>query len=251
MDPENASSRNQRAKRLEELSAACVAKLRSEIQPALQHAATVVFGPQGWTVEFDDAESQTLLFHYPSALGDAPSDAYIRRVVKIEGGARSDRWPVESGTVTPYVAEAFPTEVPSAATTIPVLSIERTFWEKATILHAEAHRPTDKETPLRLSRHYADVAVLAKHEAGIRALERDDLRARVVAHKQVFFATAWAHYETAVPGSFRFTPPKHQLDFLQRDYQAMREMFFHDPPSWSNIIGTLTQLEQRINVKQA
>lgn len=32
------------------------------------------------------------------------------------------------------------------------LGIDRTFWEKATILHAEHHRPAGKATPDRLSR---------------------------------------------------------------------------------------------------
>jgi hypothetical protein len=33
--------------------------------------------------------------------------------------------------------------------------VRRTFWEKATILHSEHHRPIDKPTPDRFSRHYA------------------------------------------------------------------------------------------------
>ena len=34
---------------------------------------------------------------------------------------------------------------------------ERTFWEKATILHQEAHRPKEKIQPPRYSRHYYEV----------------------------------------------------------------------------------------------
>lgn len=37
-----------------------------------------------------------------------------------------------------------------------VLNAERTFWEKATILHQYAHLPETKEIKSRHSRHYYD-----------------------------------------------------------------------------------------------
>ena len=85
-----------------------------------------------------------------------------------------------------YVAGAFPEAFPDATFTVPVLDIERTYWEKATILHAEAHRLADKAIPERFSRHYADLAALLQHASGPAALACDDLRARVVEHKQFF-----------------------------------------------------------------
>jgi hypothetical protein len=128
-----------------------------------------------------------------------------------------------------------------------VLSIERTFWEKASILHAEAHRPLEKMIPDRYSRHYADVAALAQTESANSALHRDDLRARVIAHKQVFFPAVWAHTETAVPGTFRLMPQKERSEILARDYAQMRDMFFCEPPPWNEILDGLKVLEMRIN----
>src|ERR1019366_9129792 len=58
----------------------------------------------------------------------------IRRMVKIEMGARADHWPCETKPVTPYVAEQFPQEFREPDCAVKVLSAERTFWEKATIL---------------------------------------------------------------------------------------------------------------------
>lgn len=130
---------------------------------------------------------------------------------------------------------------------IPVLSIERTFWEKASILHAEAHRPLEKMIPDRYSRHYADLAALAQTEIGKNALQRDDLRARVVAHKQVFFPAIWARTDTAVPGTFRLMPQKERSEILARDYAEMRDMFFGESPTWNDILDVLKNLEARIN----
>jgi hypothetical protein len=122
--------------------------------------------------------------------------------VKIECGARSDRWPADDRTILPYVAEAYPDAIRDAVVPVRVLSIERTFWEKATILHAEANRPADKATPGSSRGTMRTLRALADHPEAAGALARDDLRARVVEHKQVFFAAAWAKYETAGAGTF-------------------------------------------------
>ena len=55
---------------------------------------------------------------YPSVFGDAAGN-YVRPVVRIEGGARSDRWPVAEQALLPYFAEAFPEAFPHAAFTVP------------------------------------------------------------------------------------------------------------------------------------
>ena len=246
-DPEAAESRKQRAKLLDELAAACVTKLREEVAPALRASFTAALGTSGWSLTISDEDPQTLLFAYPSSFAQQAGAAYVRPVVKIECGARSDRWPMAEQNITPYIAEAFPQAVPDAAFSVPVLDIERTFWEKATILHAETNRPAEKAAPDRFSRHYADLAALIQHPSGEAAVGRDDLRARVVAHKQVFFAAAWASYETAVPGSFRLIPPAARLDSLESDYRAMQDMFFRPPQSWAEIVASLQKLEARIN----
>lgn len=249
-DPEAATSRKQREKLLLELSSACATKLRDEVLPALRKSFTAALGTAGWSLDIASDDNQALQFSYPSAFTDAPGLSYVRPVVKLECGARSDRWPVAEQSLVPYVAEALPGLFGDAAFHVPVLDIERTFWEKATILHAEAHRPNDKATPDRFSRHYADLAALAQAPTGAAALTRDDLRSRVVAHKQVFFASAWASYPTAVPGTFRIIPSADRLTVLAADYRAMRDMFFRPPPAWTEVVETLTQLERRINASE-
>lgn len=246
-DPEEAVSRKQRTKLLDELSAACAAKLHGEVAPALRKQITTDFGSEGWALEISADDPQTLLLRYPSVFTESTGGGYVRPVVRIECGARSDRWPVAEQSMADYVAEAFPEAFPDATFTVPVLDIERTFWEKATILHAEAHRPADKAIPERFSRHYADLAALSQHSSGPVALARDDLRARVVEHKQVFFPAAWASYETAVPGTLKLVPSAARQAALERDYDAMQEMFFRAAPSWPEIVSVLAALETRIN----
>ncbi|MCB9913192.1 MAG: nucleotidyl transferase AbiEii/AbiGii toxin family protein [Planctomycetes bacterium] len=245
--PWQALSTSQRKKRMAALVAACGEKVRDELCPTLALRLTEELGEKGWELKSDPDDAQSLLFRYPSAFAEPREPAYIQRHVKIEGGARADPWPTEDQELQPYVAEAFPAGITDARVSVRALSIERTFWEKATILHAEAHRRKGKPAPERGSRHYADLAGLADHEACRHALERHDLRERVVAHKQIFFADKHAHYETAVPGTFRLLPDAYRMPDLERDYRDMREMFFEEPPPWAAVLARLGQLEDDIN----
>ena len=55
---------------------------------------------------------------------------------------------------------------------------ERTFWEKATILHHEAHRPENSVMPSRYSRHYYDLYRLAHSDVKVHYLQ--DIAARKI-----------------------------------------------------------------------
>jgi hypothetical protein len=68
--------------------------------------------------------------------------AYLRQVVKIELGARSDTEPTEKINIHPYLKEAFPDLFPQAHFSVRAVSRERTFWEKAMLLHEETFRAT-------------------------------------------------------------------------------------------------------------
>jgi len=246
-DPEKAPSKGKRKDRIKELADACAEKIKSEILPALRRHATEALGEEDWNIEIDDEEPQTLRFRYPSAVKRRETEGYIRREVKIEFGARSDAWPAEEKAIVPYVAEAFPETITDTGVAVHVLSIQRTFWEKATILHAEFHRKEGEQAPGRFSRHYTDLAALADHSTAEEALKDAALRERVVEHKTIFFASGWANYDTAKPGTFRLVPPENRLAALEADYLAMSEMFFKTPRPWAEIIERLRVLENSIN----
>ncbi|MBI3884373.1 MAG: nucleotidyl transferase AbiEii/AbiGii toxin family protein [Opitutae bacterium] len=246
-DPEQQSSRKKQERKIEELAAACAAKVQGNLLPELRSRARAALGEHGWSMVVAADDPQELHFRYPTSLPAMAGTDYIAREVKIECGARSDPWPAENRTMQPYVAEAYPDEIRDATFTVRALAIERTFWEKATILHAEVHRPAEKAMPGKYSRHYADLAALADHPAAAHAITRDDLRARVVEHKQVFFASAWARFETAVPGTFRLIPSAERLAQMAADYQEMQIMYFGEPVPWPEIVARLKTLESALN----
>jgi len=98
-----------------------------------------------------------------------------------------------------------------------------------------------------MSRHYYELYQLAGQEIGRQALKCGDLLTRVVAHKRLFFASAWANYETAVPGSLHLVPTEDQAVLLRTDYARMREMIFGEVPAWEQIVHGLRVLEGQVN----
>jgi hypothetical protein len=127
------------------------------------------------------------------------------------------------------------------------LLAKRTFWEKATILHAEYHRPAEKALPDRYSRHYYDLAMLAQSPVRGEALADLALLDQVVRHKETFYPSGWARYDLARVGSLRLVPPDERRAALERDYRSMRVMIFGEPPTFDSIIETLAALEKQIN----
>jgi hypothetical protein len=250
-EPEAGSSNKEKQRRIEALKTACQQKITSVLQPALENAIrSRVRAGETWSLRADDEDpdQQTLLFEYPSSFTPSAT-GYIRRVVKIEMGARADHWPSETRTITPYVAEQFPQGFREPSCEVKVLSAERTFWEKATILHAEFHRPSEKPMPDRFSRHYCDFYELIRKGVGTSAIAQPELLARVAQHKSLFFRTSWARYDEAVKGTLRVAPSEHRVKALRNDYSRMQQMFFGEPPKFDEIISLLTRWELDFNRK--
>lgn len=251
-DPEQAGlSNTQREKHVEALRQSCRVAVREQMLPALlasfeSHLGAAT-GDAAWRLEIDPDELGTLLFTYPSVQTLTAVPAYIRPQVKLEMGAGSDPYPVGRHPVRAYAAETFPSVFVEPEVTVTALEAERTFWEKATLLHAECHRPVDRDAPPRLSRHYYDLMRLAQQPVGERALTDPALRERVVRHKKAYFASGWAHYDTAQPGTFRLVPGAQRVSALRLDYGQMRDMIFAHPPTFEEILGVIARLEKRIN----
>ncbi len=253
-DPEKAASGKKQKQLLDRLRMECEMVIRERLVPAMRTDFASVLGASKdglahWDIQIDPDDQQTVSFLYPPALASqgVAVPAYIRPAVRLEMGARSDSWPANKHRITPYSAQLFPGMFTVSSCEVNTLEAVRTFWEKATILHAEAHRAGPTARNERMSRHYYDLYRLCGTAIGDQALKRLDLLERVVAHKTVFFRSAWAHYETAVPGTFRLLPPASRMPLLQRDYGEMRAMIFGEFPQWDEIVRGLQALENRIN----
>ena len=249
--PEAARSRSQFGKRWKKLNDACAAAVEQKVRPTLEQAIQDALGRtrNGTTYLAFKLDEQThspvLTFRYPTTEPDRPG--YVHPQVKLELGSLTDQRPIGDHIVTPWVAEEFPDLFATPSCRVVALEIERTFWEKATILHTEYHRPADKPMRSRLSRDCYDVCCMAAHPAGRRAMQDLDLLARVVRHKRTYFQSAWANYDTAKPGTLRLVPADSRLADLKADYQKMQEMFTEPPPPFNEILRQLRNIEDILN----
>jgi hypothetical protein len=248
---EGLASRTQRDVAMAEMQRLCSVKTQGTIAPLLEAAIRDALGPSasgGDWVSFElDAQAQSpiLLFNYP--VTQTTGLSYVRRTVKLELGSLTDQQPVGRHAVRPWVAEEFPKAFEDWQCDVTALELSRTFWEKATILHAEYHRPEGQPMPDRYARHYADLARLLEHPTALAIMTDKALCARVADWKSRVFARGWARYELAQHGSFRLVPPAHRQPALAQDYAVMRPMFLREPPSFANLMQQLTAAEQTIN----
>jgi hypothetical protein len=247
--PDAGASRNQASKWMRRAEAACGIAVRDQIGPAMEAAVVDMLGKgeRAWIEFLTDSHtnSPVLLFHYPSSQPTGLD--YLTRSVKLEFGSLTDQQPVGRHPIRPWIAEVLPDAFPDWRCEVVALEVERSFWEKATILHTEYHRPAEKPTPDRFSRHYADTAALAKHPSASKSIDQHELRDRVVAWKGRFFGSSWASYDLAKPGTFRLVPPAARVSALRRDYQSMRDMYLTEPAAFDAVLATLADLERRIN----
>lgn len=169
--------------------------------------------------------------------------------IQLEIGPLASWLPHSEHTITPYAAETFPDQFVAPRCSVRAIDAERTFWEKATILHHEAHRPEDSVIPERYSRHYYDLCLMAADETlKASALGKLKLLEDVVLFKNKFYPRGWANYDAAKPGTLKLIPPDRVLKAMQKDYLAMQEMIFGRCPSFDEIVVSLTSLENEINM---
>jgi len=239
-------SKTKRAAILDEMMTACQQYIGGEFQATLRKRCEDILGARGpWSLEIRKEDSNIVQFRYPPASTKAPS--YIAPQVVLEMGTHAEFVPHDKFAIRSFVAEEFPHLVPEADVPLLALLAKRTFWEKATILHAEYFRPAEKPLPARYSRHYYDVAMMANGPIETEALADLPLLAQVVRHKETFYPSAWARYDLARPASLRLRPAEHRKQALERDYKNMSVMIFGEPPTFSEIIETIAALEERIN----
>ncbi len=104
--------------------------------------------------EIEKTDPHVINIRYPGAF----PDRYLRPEVRLEISPLASWLPHEERLISCYAAKAFPQVFARRECLVRVIRAERTFREKATILHHEAHRPEGSPQPPRYSRHYYDLA---------------------------------------------------------------------------------------------
>lgn len=205
----------------------------------------------------------SVVVHCPSAF-EPPT--YLGQGVKIEFGGRNPTEPALENVE--FTADL--TGVPALAgygfpvARVKALHGKRTFWEKATLIHAECHKWARREDAAeeaaqqglgrgrKIARHWYDLYKLSEHTVGREALDDLDLLAEVARHKHAFFYAASADYGACTRGGLQLVPGDTLARALRRDYADMtgaEELIVGDAPEFDAILMRMAELEERINAR--
>ncbi len=154
-------SRSKRTRILAEMMIECQRYIGGQFFQAVIARFQEILGVGNtWSLTVDPRDPNIIRFRYPTASSKAL--AYVNPQVILELGTHAEFVPHGNFIIRSFVTEEFPKLIAEGDVPVTALLAKRTFWEKATILHAEFHRPADKALPDRYSRHYYDVALLAQ-----------------------------------------------------------------------------------------
>lgn len=234
-------SRKQRDKTLQELAIQGHAFIKN-LQPRLESKLSSLISHGNITINFSQSDPLSLEIFYPSCI-ESSYNSYIKHRIYIEFGVRGDSYPTETRTVRSYLHETIK-QLNDVLVSVNVLLPIRTFFEKVTLLHAQAHI---EDTYERLSRHYYDLHQLAQKGYLKEATDQIELLQNVISHKSLFFASKKASYETIPTDGLKLLPSEHKLYELRKDYQAMELMIFGKLPSFEEIINSIQEIETPLN----
>lgn len=254
-DPAMVEGRNQRDKRSKQLTELYESKIYNVIHPLLldefKKNLSPYFDDSDWQLEpeKDDQGNLYLKFTYPNTLGKV-TEGYIQSAVKLEFGARGDINPTEHRIITPYVKEIIPAiSSTDMQCSVPTLIAKRTFWEKATLLHAEHYRDIAKQIKPRMFRHYYDLVMLDQNGLTSDAVKDAKLLEDVVKNKNTYFPDKKAKYDEAKIGTLKLSPNDAVIESLRNDYSDMKIMYFGEAPDFDEIIHKIKTIEATINAQ--
>lgn len=199
-------------------------------------------------LEIGGKDHDPLLLHYPAL---KTGTGYVSPVVVLEFGGRATGEPHQVLPVTcdmdghvPNVS--FPTALPQ------VMSVARTFWEKATAAHVYCAQGRIRSE--RYARHWHDLAAIGRsHYFGSAVSDRDVARA-VAQHKSFFFAEKDStgdviDYLPAVSGQLKIVPVGAARSALAQDYASMLEdqVMLGHALTFEQLMHACSEIEIRAN----
>lgn len=176
---------------------------------------------------------------------------YVRPEVLLEFGARATGEPREERLIE-CDAAAYIQDVEFPAARPWVMSVERTFWEKATAVHVYCRQR--RRLPPRLSRHWNDLVRLDDAGYADGALANRSEAFNVAQHKSMFFrerdsSNNWIDYEAAVKGDLQLVPVGPAYQVIESDYERMVDdgILLDDGEGFENLLKRCAELEEKAN----
>ncbi len=220
--------------------------ITQDVLPVLQSA--LVHERLNARLELGGPDADKLLLHYPAL---AQGTGYVAPVVTLEFGGRATGEPHQVFEVACDIAAhladvSFPIASPL------VMSITRTFWEKATAAHVFCAQGRIRSE--RYARHWHDLASIARSPHFAAVIADRTVAADVARHKSCFFSEKDADgqvidYAASTTGHLVIVPEGEAKAALAKDYTAMLadEVMVGDALSFDDLLDACAALQAKVN----
>lgn len=168
---------------------------------------------------------------------------YLHSEVKLEISSRSLLEPTSKAEVKSIIEKYLPIETTIQTVVIPTALAEKTFLEKAFLLHELFSVPSTSNAN-RKSRHLYDLAMMMKTEIALNAVSNDELWAIIHHHRECFTHMNGVDYTPDIRRRICLIPPTSLMDIWEQDYNDMRlAMIYGGAPTFESLIEQMKELE--------
>jgi len=220
--------------------------IAQNVQPIIQ--AALARERLGARLEISGQENEKLLLHYPAL---AQGTGYVAPIINLEFGGRATGEPHAVFQIGCDIAEHL-AEVSLPTASPLVMTVARTFWEKATAAHVFCAQGRIRSE--RYARHWHDLAAIARSPHLATVVADRTVALAVARHKSFFFIEKDANgqvidYVAAATGHLKIVPQGEARVALAKDYAAMiaDEVMVGDALLFEELMEACADLEASIN----
>jgi hypothetical protein len=219
-------------------------QLKEELNNKLNDAGISGYSVSAAETEDSTKDPQIIEVHYDSLFN---AGSYIQEKVLIEIGARSLIEPSENVPLRSILANTFPDAIfADDYYSIPTVVPQRTFLEKAFLLHEEFQKPAENIRVNRMSRHIYDLEKMMDSNFAREALNDRKLYNTIVAHRSALTKMKEVDYTTHTPDKINFVPPLNTIDLWKADYENMQKnMIYGKSLPFDKLVERIKELNER------
>jgi predicted nucleotidyltransferase component of viral defense system len=171
--------------------------------------------------------------------------SYLPSEIVLEIGARSLIEPAAANAVKSLISESYNIDTslvnPNIITAVP----EKTFLEKAFLLH-EIFTGKGDMTANRKSRHLYDLEKMMDKDFATKAISNDELWHAIHHHREVFTRVNGVDYAQDIRRNICLIPPPQAINDWRQDYEKMQNtLIYGASPSFDKLVKRMEELQER------
>jgi hypothetical protein len=211
----------------------------------LQHTLSIEPQPDG-DGDKTYPEPRNVFIRYQSLFDDMP---YLKSEIVLEIGSRALFEPTAKREIGSIISETLNIDTNVENNPINTAIPEKTFIEKAFLLHEIFTAGTDM-TANRKTRHLYDLEKLMDTDFAKTAISDHQLWHTIRHHRAKFTHINGVDYSQDIRPTICLIPPDSVIDDWRQDYETMqRTMIYGDSLTFNELIGRIKELEERIKQK--